>query len=55
MVYGCCILLLFETKSPSPCRNYHFELLMQNMTEPILRVNSEDMCVIMKYNTVLAE
>ena len=29
MVYGCCILLLFGTKSQPLCQNYKFELLMQ--------------------------
>ena len=29
MVYGCCTLLLFGTKSRPLCRNYNFELLMQ--------------------------
>ena len=28
MVYGCCILLLFGTKSRPLCRNYNFGLLM---------------------------
>ena len=29
MVYGCCMLLLFGTKSLPLCRNYNFELQMQ--------------------------
>ena len=29
MIYDCCILLLFGTKSRPLCRNYNFELLIQ--------------------------
>ena len=53
MVYGCCIMLLFGTKSRLLCTNYNFDLLMHKQTKPNLRVNLEEsMCVIMKGSKV---